>query len=113
MAKRTNRVAWRLVVVLAGMTLVAGTAEARKLYPVDEGPRDPSFLAFRNRLIAAAKKHDLRFIHSHLDPHVISSFGAGETIAAFKQTYEGKDADDDLWQALLSVLALGGQFDNK
>jgi hypothetical protein len=110
---KRNESAWAAGVILAGMVLVGTSAQARKLYPVDEGPRDPSFLAFRNRLIAAAKNHDLRFVHSHLDPHVISSFGAGETIAAFKQTYEGKDADDDLWQALLTVLSLGGQFDGK
>jgi hypothetical protein len=73
--KQTKRMAMMLLVILAGTAVVAGSPKARKLYPIDEGPRDPSFLAFRNRLIAAIKKRDIRFIHSVLQPHVTSSFG--------------------------------------
>ena len=32
------------------------TAKARKLYPVDEGPKDASFKAFRDKLIEAVKQ---------------------------------------------------------
>src|SRR3989442_1750393 len=103
----TNSIVWQLCAILAGMTLFASGAQARKLYPVDEGPRDPSFLAFRNRLIAAVRRHDLRFIHSILDPHVISSFGDEETIVAFKRTFEGKHSEANLWKELLTVLSLG------
>jgi hypothetical protein len=111
---KTNRVAWGLAAILTGIALVAGSAEARKLYPVDEGPLNPSFLAFRHRLIAAVKRHDLRFINSILNPHLISTFGdAPNTPATFKQIYEGKDAECDLWKELLAVLSLGGQFTGK
>src|SRR5690348_11370648 len=104
MAKRTNRVWWWLPAMLAG-AMIAGSAAAEKLYPVDEGPRDPSFLAFRNRLIAAVKRHDLRFINSILDPHVTSSFGDEETVAAFRRMFEGKHPEADLWKDLLIVIS--------
>jgi hypothetical protein len=99
-------------VILAGIALGGSSAPARKLYPVDEGPRDRSFLVFRNRLIDAVRNHDLRFIHHILDPQVVSTFGdAGEPVATFKQIYEGKHAEADLWKELSAILSLGGQFD--
>ena len=83
---KSNQVAWRLAAILAVVVLNGGSAQARKLYPVDEGPRDATFLALRNRLLDAVKRHDLRFIHSILDPHVVSVFdGRNGTIAAFKR----------------------------
>ena len=113
MVKRTNGAMWVLVAILAGTALVAASAAPRKLYPVDEAPRDPSFLAFRNQLIAAVRKRDLRFIHRILALDVTSSFGDEETIAAFKRRFEGKHPEADLWQELLTALSLGGQFQGR
>src|SRR5437870_1398004 len=112
---KTNRVAWGLAAILAVVVLNGGSAQARKLYPVDEGPRDATFLAFRNRLLDAVKRHDLRFIHSILDPHVVTEFTGRNwgTVAAFRRRYEGKHASADLWIVLFTVLSLGGQFLDK
>src|SRR5947207_3075649 len=100
----------RALCALVGATLLSsGGVEARKLYPVDEGPRDSSFLAFRNRLIAAVQRHDLRFIHRILDPQATASFGG----MTFEQMYEGKHPQADLWKELSAALSLGGQFVSK
>ena len=52
-----------------------GAAQARKLSPVDEGPRDPSFKAFRDRLLKAVKEEDETVLYESLDPKITNSFG--------------------------------------
>src|SRR4051794_4851034 len=116
MAKRTNRVAWALCGLLFGTALVGNASQARKLYPVDEGPKDPSFLAFRNQLIDAVKRRDHRFLLSHLDPHILTSPLAvlsgtgGRGIIRFKKQWHPDDSESELWPQLIKILALGGSF---
>src|SRR5947208_690365 len=99
---KRNGMGRALCAIVGAMVFSGRCAEASKLYPVDEGPRDPSFLAFRNQLIAAVQRHDLRFIHRILDPHVTASFGD----MTFEQVYEGKHPQADLWKELSAILSL-------
>jgi hypothetical protein len=118
MAKRhANRRAWALCGLLFGTALIGSATQAEKLYPVDEGPRDPSFLAFRNQLIAAAKRRDQRFLLSHLDPQVLvsplavlSKNGYGRGIKDFKREYQLEDPKSRFWEDLISILSMGGSF---
>ena len=48
---------------------------AQTLSPWMRGPADPSFLAFRTRLLEAVKKKDAKFISSLLSPDILNSFG--------------------------------------
>jgi hypothetical protein len=99
-----------LTAILVLCCLVADAAPSRKLYPVDEGPRDPSFVAFRQKLIKACKRRDWRFLNTTLDPRVVSGFGASEGLQEFKDEWEPEDPDTDLWETLLEVLSMGGAF---
>jgi len=119
MARRTNRAAWTLCGLLLGTALMGGASRASKLYPVDEGPKDRSFVAFRSKLIDAAKKRDQRFLLNHLDSHVLTSpFSAlmprsrdgGRGIDLFKRTWHPENSKSDLWPELIRVLSLGGAF---
>ena len=103
----------RLWIALLVLALVAPTlAQARQLYPVDEGPRDPSFLRFRQRLIAAAKQRDRRYIYSIVDPKIRWSFGADTGKQGFKQHWT-EAAPGALETELIQILSLGGEFNSK
>jgi len=103
-------------VTLAATVLVGSSAQARKLYPLDDGPRDPSFLAFRNRLTAAAKKRDYRFLLSHLDPDILTSPLAvlagtgGRGIDRFMKDWHPENPESELWPELIKILSMGGSF---
>src|SRR5262245_10335517 len=77
----------KLLILLVSISCPA-MAQVGKLYPVDEGPKDPSFQAFRDKLIEAAKNRDAKFILSILDPNITSSFGGNGGVKEFKETWK-------------------------
>ncbi|MFB3920601.1 MAG: SH3 domain-containing protein [Terriglobia bacterium] len=81
-----------------------------KVLPVDEAAQDPSFLAFRQGLVAAARKHDLQYILTILDPQIVNSFGGSEGIEGFKAIWEVDKPQTKLWDTLILVLTLGGSL---
>src|SRR5687768_12172923 len=95
----------RGLLLLTAMLLLAGScaasAQTRKLYPVDEGRKDPSFQAFRQRLVAALRRGDRRFVLSIVDPKIVPSFG-DETggIRAFKKLWNLDERDSKGWNRL-------------
>jgi hypothetical protein len=93
----------------AGTGRASPAAGSRKLYPVDEGPKDPSFLAFRQKLMGAARARDRRYIWSVVDPKIKFSFGMEAGIQQFKETWVKAPAGE-LEEVLLNVLRLGGTF---
>lgn len=88
----------------------AVTAEARKLYPVDEGAKDASFKAFRNKLIEAVKQRNTRFVLSVLHPRVHLSFGGHYGEKDFLDLWKPHSPDSPLWDELSAILSLGGTF---
>jgi len=100
---------WLSVYGLVAATLPGLAAEGR-LFPVDEAAKDPSFLAFRQKLIEAARKHDLDFILGTLDPNIVNSFGGSEGIEGFKAIWELNKPQTKLWDTLTLVLTLGGSL---
>ena len=86
------------------------TAETRKLYPVDEGAKDASFKAFRNKLIEAVKQRNTRFVLSVLHPRVQLSFGGHAGQKDFLEMWKPDSSDSRLWNELSTVLSLGGTF---
>lgn len=88
-------------------------AQERYVKPVDEGPKDASFLAFRTKLIAAAEKKDVNHIISILDPKITSSFGGHVGISDFKDFWKINDKNSKFWDEFLRVMKNGGKFDGK
>lgn len=98
-------------------------ALAQKAYPVDEGDSDPSFAAFRAKLIAAVVARDVDGVVSAAAKNVKLSFGghAGRkdfqdllavSEADFSDEYKHKAAEqrEGYWDSLEDVLRMGGRF---
>lgn len=90
--------------------LLVSSSWADKLYPVDEAPKDPSFHAFRKKLMKAVKNRDTTFILSILDENIINSFGGNDGIEGFKEQWKPDSPDSTLWETLYTVLSMGGSF---
>jgi hypothetical protein len=100
----------KAVVVVA--LLAALSLQADKLPPVDESAQDPSFLAFKVRLLAALQRRDVTGLISALDPKVRVRFGAEEGIAAFRRHWKlDRPAQSRIWNELGTVLRLGATRD--
>jgi hypothetical protein len=87
------------------------SGQIKKLYPVDEAAKDPTFFVFRARLLRAIHEKDATFIYSILDEKIMNSFGGDGGIPEFKTTWHAERRNSPLWKELLTVLALGGKFD--
>jgi len=96
----------------AAHTAPGQPAQSRRLLPVDDGVRDPSWRAFRARLLEALKAHDIEFVLGVLDPKIANSFGEDTGgVDKFTQTWGLERPDTSaLWKELTDVLTLGGTF---
>lgn len=90
--------------------LLTATVAAQERYVrfVDEAAKDPSFLSFRTKLIAAVKRRDKGYVLSALDRNVKVSFGGDSGVADFKRYWRIHRRDSKLWDELLAVLSNGG-----
>jgi hypothetical protein len=81
-----------------------------KATPVDEGPRDPEFAAFRDSLLRIVGRRDTTALLAVLAPEIKSSFGGDEGISAFREHWRMSEADTELWTILEDVVRHGGRF---
>lgn len=86
-------------------------SQDRKLYPVDEGLREPSFASFRADLLMAIQRRDAKYILKILDPEIELSFGGHRGITDFKQMWHPEQRNSKLWKTLQNVLRMGGSFE--
>jgi SH3 domain-containing protein len=100
-----------LTTVIAAFLSIQTAAQAAKLEPVDEAAQDPSFQAFRQKLVEAVRNRDRKHLLSIVDPKIQFSFGAGPGIEGFKKEWKLDRPDSGLWSELAGVLSLGGSFD--
>lgn len=97
--------------ILLGLFLVfAAAAQERFVQPVDEAAKDPSFMAFREKLIEAAERRDSKYILSIVDPKIRLSFGGDAGIADFKKMWKIDQPDTKFWEEFLPVIKNGGSF---
>ena len=94
------------VLVLA----ISGVAQERFLKPVDEAAEEASFVAFRNKLIAAVEKRDSRYILSIVDPKIQNGFGDRNGIAWFRRDWKLDRHDSEFWAKFGWVIRNGGSF---
>lgn len=96
------------------LTLLMFTAavlgQERFLRPVDEAKTDPAFLAFRDKLVAAAERKDAKYVLSIVDPKIQNGFGDRNGIAWFRRDWKLERADSEFWPKLLFVIKNGGSF---
>ncbi len=89
---------------------VSFSAQERYVKPVDEAKTDASFLAFRTKLIEAAKKRDAKYILSIIDPDIKNSFGGNDGIEEFKDWWKINNSKSEFWNEFLPVITNGGTF---
>lgn len=102
-------VVWTIILTFV-FTINAVAQKERQVLPVDEGKKDASFSAFREKLIAAVKRRDVVFLLETLDRDVQGSFGGDSGIADFKRLWKLDKPNSGLWSELLTVLTNGGTF---
>jgi hypothetical protein len=96
--------------VLAGLVVPGPALAEPALPPVDEAVASPDFFAFRARLQAAVARRDAAAVVAALHRNVKLSFGGDAGLADFEATWKPSAPDSPLWEALGTVLALGGSF---
>ncbi len=82
----------------------------KKVLPVDQAAKDPTFKAFRNELLEAARRKDKEYILSILDPKIQLSFGGHSGIKDFKEMWKIDQPNSEFWNELITILELGGAF---
>src|SRR5688572_6521820 len=95
-----------LILVLAA----TGFTQERFVKPIDEANLEPSFLAFRTKLIAAAERQDAKYILSIVDPNISNGFGGRDGIANFKKDWKIESKNSEFWAEFLPVIKNGGHF---
>jgi hypothetical protein len=104
-------IAVRVQAIVAGLALLISTPQSlRVLRPVDEASRDPSFAAFRGRLLSVIAKRDADALLRVVAPDVLTSFGPESGIGAFRATWHPERNDSEVWPTLRRALELGGSF---
>src|ERR1044072_1637426 len=96
---------------LIAALLSGSSAQERYVKFVDEAKKDPSFFAFREKLAAAAKKKDSKYLLSIVDPNIKNGFGGADGIDEFKSRWDfGGPDNNDFWDEFLPVITNGGSF---
>jgi len=102
----------RAVMLLAALIAIAlnGHAAGPRLLPVDEGPRDASFVQFRNELKAVIARKDAAKLFHHLASDIHLSFGGDYGGPAFHKMWKPFDKDTKVWAILSRIVDNGGKF---
>ena len=79
----------------------------KKLYPVDQSHKDPSFAEFKAQLMEASQKRDLEFLRSALADSVRLGTEGRVTREQALANFNNKDLGPVLWRELRDVLLLG------
>jgi len=82
----------------------------RTLALVDDGSKDPTFAAFRIKLLDVIRRKDRDELLALVDPAIRFTFGKGAGLDAFARSWKLDEADSPLWRELGEILSLGGKF---
>ena len=85
-------------------------ASENRLYPIDEASKDPTLIAFRNRLLADVRNHDEAAVLQIVDPKIRVSFGDDNGVQAFTKQWKLDQKDSPFWTVMERILTLGGSF---
>ena len=99
-----------IVLGFAVFSFLNVSAQERYVQPVDEAKKDASFLAFRTKLLAAAKTRDAKYVLSIVDQNIMNSFGGDGGIKEFRETWKINSPNSKFWSELLKVMTNGGTF---
>lgn len=100
-----------LAASFAALAAASAFGQERRLQPVDEAGRDPSWVSFRNQLLNAVEVRDRKHITGILAPDVrtnveVSRGGPAE----FRKQWDVDAENSPLWRTLRSALFLGSAY---
>lgn len=98
-----------LLVLLLLFAPAAAMAETLIWPPFDEAAQDPSFKAYRDRLLAAVEQRDVEAVLAASSPDIEISFGGENGREEFRSLLTGHD-NEFFWETLGRVLKEGGGF---
>ncbi|MGQ0751084.1 MAG: hypothetical protein ACT4PS_11160 [Betaproteobacteria bacterium] len=98
------------LVLVQAVSSAQESAAPKKLMPVDEAAKDPSWISFRNRMLEALQKHDRKFLLSVIDRNVRNPLDSPRGIAAFRKQWDFEADDSPLWRELPGALFLGAAW---
>ncbi len=87
--------------------------QVRYVKPFVVAKIDASFLAFRTKLVEAAKKRDAKYVLSVVSRDIKNGFGGNDGIEEFKKQWKIDRADSEFWDEFLPVITNGGKFFEK
>lgn len=88
----------------------AAAADPPTYPPFDEADKDPSFKAYRDRLLAAIEQRDIAAVVAMASPDIKLSFGGDEGRDTLREWLTGADAEP-YWTVLKRVVSEGGRFE--
>jgi Bacterial SH3 domain len=95
-----------LILILAAAVF----SQERFVKPVDDAKLDPSFLAFRTKLIAAVDRKDSKYVLSIVDPNIQNGFGGEDGIVKFRRGWKLESPNSEFWTEFSKVIKNGGSF---
>jgi hypothetical protein len=99
-----------LAAAMVALATFSAFAQERRLEPVDEGARDPSWVSFRKQLLNAVDARDRQYVMSILAKDVRTSLEASRGPAEFRKQWDVDAEVSPLWRALRSALFLGAAY---
>jgi hypothetical protein len=99
----------RFALALAALLIAAAPANAlpRKLPPVDQCAKDPSFVKFRAALKQAVAKKDREAFLKMLSPKVLVNFGGASGPEVFAAQWDFDPDSHGIWDLLKTMLRMG------
>jgi hypothetical protein len=82
----------------------------RKLLPVDEGASDPTWVAFRNNLLAALRRGDRATLINIIDRNIVNGLEAPRGVTEFRKLWEIDTGNDRVLRGLSASLNLGSAW---
>jgi len=100
-------------VLVASVSTAPADALTKRLEFTDEGPKDTSFLKFRNALKAIIARKDARALLAVLSTDITIDFGGFGGRREFAERWKPSEKDSQVWAVLSLVVEQGGKFDGK
>ena len=102
----------RRAITLVAVFIIAGFGQAAgpRLAPVDDGPRDPTFVQFRKELKDVIARKDAAKLFHHLASDIHLSFGGDYGGPEFHKIWKPFDKDTEVWAVLSLIVDNGGKF---
>jgi hypothetical protein len=82
----------------------------RKLPPADEGAGDPTWVAFRNQLLAALRRNDVNALVNVIDRDIVNGLEVPRGVADFRKLWELDAKNQRVMRDLSAALGLGSAW---